>query len=133
MALSVEEHVFLVEHYIKNAFLRDYQIAFKSRFGGRTKPLKPVIWKLEKQLREIGGMKVKKPMRQPSVVPPEKVDEVRETMEVNLKKSLRCLAQQAHCSYSSARKGVKTLKLYPHKIHAARQLLEPGKETCHLL
>ena len=71
-------------------------------------------------------------MRQPSVVTPEKVDEVPERMEASQNKSLRRFAQQVHCSYSSARKAVKTLKLYPYKIQAVHQLLEPYKEkrTC---
>ena len=81
-----------------------------------------------KQFRETGCVKVKKHMRQPSVVTPEKVDEVQDRMEASPKKYLRLLAQQAHCSYFSARKTVKTLKLYPYKIHGVHQLLEPDKE-----
>jgi len=70
MALTVEEHVFLVEHYIKKASFWECQIPFPSHFGGRTKPSKSVIWKLVKQFRETGCVKVKKLMRQPSVVTP---------------------------------------------------------------
>ena len=58
----------------------------KSRFGGRTKPSKSVIWKLVKQFREKGCMKVKKHIRQPNVVTPGKVDEVQEIMEASPKK-----------------------------------------------
>ena len=95
MALTAEECVFLIEHYIQNASFRECQIAFESRFAGRMKPSKLVIWKLVKQFRETGCVKVKKHMRQPSVVTPEKVDEVWERMEARPKKSLRRLAQQA--------------------------------------
>ena len=111
MVLIVEEQVFLVKHYINNASFWECQIAFKSRFGGRTKPSKSVIWKLFKQFRETGCMKGKNPMRQPSVVIPVKVYEVWERMETSPNKSLRRLAQQAHRSYSSARKVVKTQTL----------------------
>ena len=72
MVLIVEEQVFLVKHYINNASFWECQIAFKSRFGGRTKPSKSVIWKLVKQFRETGCIKVKKHMCQPSIVTPEK-------------------------------------------------------------
>ena len=77
------ECIFLVEHYIKKASFKECQIAFKSRFGGRKKPSKSVMWKLGKQFRETGCVKVKKHMRQPSVVTPEKVDEVWERMGKN--------------------------------------------------
>lgn len=50
-------------------------------------PSKSVIWKLVKQFRETGCMKVKNHMYQPSVVTPEKVGEVWERMEVSPKKS----------------------------------------------
>ena len=128
MVPTVEERVFLVEHYIKNASSRECQIAFKTRFG--------VVWNLRIQWygnwwsssEKQAAWKLKSTCAQPSVVTPEKVDEVRERMEARPKKSLRRLAQQDHCSYSYARKAVKTLKLYPYNIDAVHQLLEPGKE-----
>ena len=57
-----------------------------------------------KQFRETGCVKVKRHIRQSSVVTPEEVDEVQVRMETSPKRSLRRLSQQAHCSYSSARK-----------------------------
>ena len=81
MALTVEEHMFLVEHYFKTASFRECQIAFKSPFGGHTKLSESVIWKLMKQFRETGCMNVKKRTRRSRVVTTEKVNGVWERME----------------------------------------------------
>jgi predicted lipase len=73
-------------------------------------------WSLWKQFYQIGNVNIAKHVCWLTVVIEIHVAEVREGLSASLHKSLQKLAQQAGMSYS-CHKAVKTLQLFPCKLH----------------
>jgi hypothetical protein len=101
MAFSVQECIFMMEHYLKTELFKTSERDFCAQFGYHNSLMKCVIWKFAKMLRETGNWNVVKCVVPLTVVTEDCSSQVSERLMASPHKSLQKLAQQSGMSYSS--------------------------------
>jgi hypothetical protein len=126
MRLTVEEHVFILESYLKTMpYVHCRQGFFFEKFRRQT-PVKSAVAKIIKKFRETGSLLDKNRNRQKSVLTPRILQDIQMAITRSPHKSLWKLSAQTGVSSGSAHTAVrKMLKFYPYQMRVFHELI-PG-------
>lgn len=121
MVLTIEQRIFLIEQYIKSGNSYEHCTQhFRDRYGHT--PSRATIAKWVKKWKDTGSIRTAKRVRRRSVLNPNKMNEIRESLTRSPRKSLRRLSHQTQVSLYSTWKATKLLHFKPYKITAVQQL-----------
>jgi hypothetical protein len=125
MRLTVEEHVFILESYLKTKCYAHCRQSFFEKFRMQA-PVKSAIAKIIKKFCETGSLLDKDRNRQKSVLTPGILQDIQMAITRSPHKSLWKLSAQMGFLLGSAHTAVrKMLKFYPHRMQVFHELF-PG-------
>lgn len=121
--LDAEKRAFVVEHYFRTCSYTVVRERFCNKFVGDPVPNKSTIKRLIDNFQTNYTLDPKKKTRRPSVVTPEKLEEIRSKVEARPDTSVRKLALQTSIHRSSAHRALKRLKLRAYRAMLVQELL----------
>ncbi|PSN34962.1 hypothetical protein C0J52_24955 [Blattella germanica] len=107
----LEHRVFMYDNYVKTESCREVVKRFGKKFPGVKPPSRDTVRLVVNRFRKTGSVIDKKPKVTYRVLTEEKLDEVREKLELMPTKSLSRLAQETGISKSSAWRGILVARL----------------------
>ncbi|PSN53166.1 hypothetical protein C0J52_18563 [Blattella germanica] len=105
--------IFMYDSYVRTKYSREVTRLFKDRFPDINAPHRDTVRKLVNRLRETGSVLDRKLSRTHHVITEEKLNEIGQTLQHNLRKSLNRLSQETNVSQFSAWRATRLLKLKP--------------------
>jgi hypothetical protein len=128
MSFSQVQRVFIVEHYLSSRSFLTCENEFRDTFPDTPVPNKSTVPRLVNRFRDTGRVQDRNRSGRHSMLSDDSLDDIRQTLLLSPRKSLRKLYLYSGLSYGSVHKATKILKLHPHRVHVMHELEEPDNE-----
>lgn len=127
MVFTTVERSFIVKKYFELQSYDKVQENFEELFKKKP-PTKSAIWSMKEKFINFGSIENKKRNRKTSVLTPEKLKELKESLLRSPVKGIRRRAQELKISKSSCDNGTKILNFHPYRVSVVHELLESDFE-----